>query len=84
MWYNKSLYKPVHVANLVMQCQEGHRRVDGLSALGTETDHFESSLVNFFCQLVHCNVAGSTYQHRPRTQQEKKSLLGLRKLLKIY
>lgn len=63
-------FLPVHVANLVVKSQEGHRRVDGLSALGTKTHHFQSCLVNFLCQLVHRDIAGSAYQNRPGSQEE--------------
>ena len=56
---------PVHVAGLVVQSQEGHRRVNGLPALGTEPHHLQARLVDLLRQLVDRNVAGSTHQHWP-------------------
>ena len=46
----------------VVKCQEGDRRVDSLPRLGAETDDLEPSAVDLLCELVHCNVTGSTHQ----------------------
>lgn len=54
---------PLHVASLVVQSKEGHGRVDGFPALGTQPHHLQPSLVDLLCQLVNCNVTGSTHQH---------------------
>lgn len=56
---------PVHVTGLIVQSQEGHRRVDGLPALGAQPHHLEPRLVDLLCQLVDGNVTGSTHQHWP-------------------
>lgn len=55
---------PVHVADLVVQGQEGDGWVNGLSAFGTQPDHFQLGLVDFLSQLVHSNVTGGTHQNR--------------------
>ena len=49
-------------SDLVVKCQEGDRRVYSLSRLGAETDDLESCSVDLLCELVHCNVTGSTHQ----------------------
>lgn len=54
---------PVHVADLVMQSQEGHWRLNGLPTFGTQPDDLQSSLVNLLSQLIHSNVTGSTHQY---------------------
>lgn len=58
-------YSPVHVPNLVVQSQEGHWRVNGLPALGTEAYNLQSCLVDLLCELVHGDVTWGTDQHRP-------------------
>ena len=49
-------------SDLVVKCQEGDRRVNSLSRLGTKTDDLEPSAMDLFCELVYCNVTGSTHQ----------------------
>lgn len=73
---------PVHVPDLVVQGQEGHGGVDGLAALGTQTNHLEAGLVDLLCQLVHGDVAGGTHQHRPgKTSQQSANNLSKLQLL---
>lgn len=56
---------PVHVAGLVVQSEEGHGRVDGLPALGTQPHNLQARLVNLLCELVHGDVTWSTYKNWP-------------------
>ncbi len=51
--------------DLVMQGQEGDRRVDGLTRLGTQAHHLEVRAMDLLRQLVHSNVARGTHQHLP-------------------
>lgn len=39
-------FVPVHVADLVMQCQEGHGWVYGLTTLSTQTHHLQPCLMD--------------------------------------
>lgn len=72
-------HPPVHVPDLVVQGQERHRGIDGLSALGTEPHDFQPSLVDLLSQLIHGYVAWSTDKHGPSTQCEQMSVLAQRK-----
>jgi len=63
---------PVHVADLVVQRQEGNRRLDGLPALRAQPDDLQSGLVDLLRQLVHGDVTGSAHQHRPTRNGEVK------------
>ena len=45
-----------------MQGQEGHGRIYGLSALGTQAHHFQARQVDLLRQLVHGNVGWCTDQ----------------------
>lgn len=56
---------PLHVTGLVVQSQEGHRRVDSLPALGTQPHNLEAGLMDLLRQLVDSNVTGSAHQHWP-------------------
>lgn len=53
---------PVHVADLVVEGQEGDWRLDGLPALGTQPDDLQAGLVYLLGQLIHGDVTGSTHQ----------------------
>lgn len=64
-WASSWRYSPVHVSDLVVQSQEGHWGVNGLTALGTEAYDLQPCLVDFLCELVHGDVTWSTDQHRP-------------------
>ena len=54
---------PLHVSDLVVQGEEGHRGLDGLPTLGTQTHHLEARLVDLLRELVHRDVRGGTHQH---------------------
>lgn len=56
---------PVHVTGLVVQSQEGHRRVDGFPALGTQPHHLKACLMDLLCELIDSNITGSAHQHWP-------------------
>ena len=64
----KSTNQPVHVADLVMQCEEGHGGIDGLSALGRQPHHPQPTLVQLLRQLVDGNVGRRTHQHGAATR----------------
>jgi len=60
-----SHFLPIHVSDLVMQCQEGYRRVNCLTTFSTQTNHFQSSLVDLLSQLIYSYITRSTDQHGP-------------------
>jgi hypothetical protein len=45
-------HSPTHIPDLVVQGQEEHYGADGLMALGTQVEAFQSHLVDL-CQLIH-------------------------------
>lgn len=66
-------YPPIHVPDLVVQGQERHWGVNGLTTLGTEPYDFQPSLVDLLSQLIHSYVTWSTDEHRPSMQGEQTS-----------
>lgn len=56
---------PVHVPGLVVQSEEGHGRVDGLSALGTQPHHLQARLVDLLSELIHGDVTWSAHKNWP-------------------
>ena len=48
---------------LVVQREKGDGGVDSFSALGTNPDHLQASLVDLVGQLVYSDVTRSTHQH---------------------
>lgn len=53
-------FLPIHVSDLVMQCQEGYRRVNCLTAFSTQTNHLQSGLMDLLRQLIYSYITRST------------------------
>jgi hypothetical protein len=60
-------HPPVHVPDLVVQGQERHWGVDGLTALGAQAHDLQPRLVDLLRQLIHGDVAGCAHQHGAAT-----------------
>lgn len=58
----------VHVANLIVKCQEADGRVDGFARLGAHANDFQVGLVDFLSQLIDSGVRWRADKNRTAIQ----------------